>query len=29
MTDLDMKLFYDGGEKIRPSANILKMDDYR
>ena len=29
MTDLDMKLFFDGGEQVRPSATMFRMDDYR
>ena len=29
MTDLDMKLFNDGGEGVKPSARMFKMEDYR
>ena len=29
MTDLDMKLFFDRGEPVRPSATMYRMDDYR
>ena len=29
MTDLDMKLFNDGGEGVKPSARMFRMDDYR